>query len=107
MDFGTSWWRLIGSFLLVAGMLVMTLKLLTRWQTGRAPGEFRLLEVSPLGPKRSVERLRYRDEELVIYRSDGAMLLVDRQPAPPEPPAGNGDAPAKIGDLLKKMIGRG
>jgi hypothetical protein len=107
MDFGASWWRLIGSFLLVAGMLVLTLKLLTRWQVGRAPGEFKLLEVSPLGPKRSVERLRYRDEELVIYRSEGAMLLVDRQPAPPEDPTGEGPAPANLSDLMKKLTGRG
>ena len=107
MDVGTPWWRLIGSFLLVAGVLVLCLKLLARWQVGRAPGEFRLLEVSPLGPKRTVERLRYRDEELIIYRSEGAMLLVDRRAAPPGDAAGEGAAPTALGSVLRKWTGRG
>ncbi len=106
MEFGAPWWRLIGSFLLVAGVLVLTLKLLGQWQGRRLPGEFRLLDVSPLGPRRSVERLQYRDEELIIYRSEGAMLLVDRQPAKPAGSAPSDEGPATLARSLKRVLGR-
>lgn len=103
MDLGTSVWRLLGAFLLVTGILLVTLRLLTRWQAGRGPADMRLLGVSSLGPKRQVERLRYKDEELVIYRSENAMLLLERLPAgeDPEPPAAPGAS------TLKRLLGRG
>ena len=78
---GPPWWQVIGAFLVVTGLLVITMRLLARLQGRTVGGDFQVLSVANLGPKRAVESLRYGDEVLVIYRSEGAMILVDRKSA--------------------------
>jgi len=77
---GPPWWQVIGGFLLVAGLLLLTMRLLSRWQTRSGGGKMSVLSVTSLGPRRTMECLRYGEEVLVVYRSEGAMILVERKP---------------------------
>ncbi len=77
---GPPWWQVIGAFLVVTGLLLITMRLLSRLQGRSVGGDFQVMSVSNLGPRRAVESLRYGDEVLILYRSEGAMVLVDRKP---------------------------
>ena len=77
---GPPWWQVLGAFLVVTGLLLVTMRLLSRWQGRSVGGDFKVISVANLGPRRAVESLRYGEEVLIIYRSEGAMILVDRKP---------------------------
>ncbi|MCB1150693.1 hypothetical protein KDK88_04060 [bacterium] len=97
---GTSWWQILGAFLAVAALLLLTLRLLGRWQAARLPGDVRVLSVASLGPKRALETLRFGQEVLTFYRSEGSMVLLERRPLGPA------DAPPADGGLLGRLGAR-
>lgn len=98
---GTAWWQVIGAFLAVAALLLITLRLLGRWQASRLPGDVRVMSVASLGPKRALETLRFGEEVLVFYRSEGSLVLVDRRPYAAE--ADGEDADGLLGRLAARL----
>jgi len=74
---GFGWWRALGGTLAVFALLVLFLRLLSRWQTG-APrrGQAALLAVLPLGARREIEVLRLGARVHYVYRRDGALVLL-------------------------------
>ncbi len=93
---GGSWWRMIGGLAVVFGLLVLCLKLVTRYGNGRqgAP-QARLLTVWHLGPRREVQVLRLGDEVSYLYRHESAMVLL-RQEAWEDYRRQHGEAPAGL-----------
>lgn len=99
---GTSWWQVLGAFLAVGALLLLTLRLLGRWQASRLPGDVRVLSVAPLGPKRALETLRFGEEVLVFYRSEGSMVLLERRPlSAADAPGGGEGLLARLGARLR------
>jgi hypothetical protein len=86
-------------------LLILVLKGLSGWQARVTAENVRLLSVSALGPRRSVEALRYGDEVLLVYRSEGAMVLIDRMPATDyesqHPPRTDKPLRERLADLLR------
>ena len=81
---GPDWWRLLGALLVVLALLVLGLKLLQRWLGARAAaGPAGLLAAHRLGPGRTVDLVRWRDTVYVVYRTEGAALLLEREPFDP------------------------
>lgn len=97
------WWQILGAFLLVAGLLLLTLRLLGRWQTGGRGGEIAVLSVTGLGPRRAVETVRSGDEVLVLYRSEGAMVLIERRSLA-EHEALAAERPASLAERLAERL---
>lgn len=93
---GGSWWRMIGGLAVVFGLLLLCLKLVTRYGSGRqgAP-QARLLTVWHLGPRREVQVLRLGDEVSYLYRHENAMVLL-RQEAWEDYRRQHGEAPVGL-----------
>jgi flagellar biogenesis protein FliO len=100
------WWKLIGAFLIVFGLLVVFLKVLGRMQRGGGSADVSLLRVQSLGPRRSLEFLRCGDRVFKLYRSEQSMVLLDQEPFDP---ALHAQAPAKpsLPDWLDRLRGGG
>ena len=82
---GPDWWRLVGALVVVLALLLLGLRLLQRWLGARAgSGPAGLLAVHRLGPSRSVDMVRWRDQVYVVYRGEGAALLLEREPFDPD-----------------------
>lgn len=77
---GFSWWQTAGGLLLVFGLLVVFLKLLGRLHRQASHGRAEILSVWNLGPRREIQILRLDDEVHTIYRHDGAMVPLKREP---------------------------
>ena len=75
-----SWWQSLGGLVAVLALLVVFLKLLGRVNRRMSGEEAGLEKVWPLGPRREIQVLRLGDEVHYIYRHDGAMVLLKRQP---------------------------
>lgn len=76
---GFNIWQSLGGLLLVFGLLILSLKLLGRFNRRRNHGRTGLLAVWPLGPKREIQVLRLGDEVHYIYRHEGAMVLLKQE----------------------------
>lgn len=72
-------WQSLGGLALVFGLLILSLKLLGRFNRRHSPGQTSLLTVWHLGPKREIQVLRLADEVHYIYRHEGAMVLLKKE----------------------------
>lgn len=79
-DTGISWWQTIGGLVLVFGLLIVSLRLLGKWNRRSGGTETNLLTVWHLGPKREIQILRLVDEVHYIYRHDGSMVVLKTEP---------------------------
>lgn len=77
---GSSWWQTLGGFVAVFGLLMLSLKLLSKWNRRQGSAEASLLTVWALGPKREIQVLRLGDEVHFIYRHESAMVLLKQSP---------------------------
>lgn len=96
----TPWWQVLGAFLAVAALLLLTLRLLGRWHAARLPADVRVMSVAPLGPKRALETLRFGEEVLTFYRSEGSMVLLERRPLAPD------ETSSPDGGVLDRLLAR-
>ncbi len=76
---GFNIWQSVGGLILVFGLLVVSLKLLGRFNRNRNNGQTSILKVWHLGPKREIQVLRLGDEVHYIYRHEGAMVLLKQE----------------------------
>jgi hypothetical protein len=91
---GPDLWQVGGALVAVLALLVVALKGLQRLQAAGGGDEtVRMLSVRRLGPRRELQRLRVGDEVHTIYRHDGAMVVLGREPwTPSATPTGEGQA---------------
>ncbi len=75
-DAGMSWWQTLGGLAVVFGLLLVSLKLLGRWNRRTGAAETSMLTVWHLGPKKEIQVLRLEDQVHYIYRHDGAMVVL-------------------------------
>ena len=78
-DTGMSWWQTLGGLAVVFGLLLVSLKLLGRWNRRTGASESSLLTVWHLGPKKDIQVLRLEDQVHYIYRHDGAMVVLQTE----------------------------
>lgn len=78
-DTGISWWQTLGGLVVVFGLLLVSLKLLGKWNRRSGGSESSLLTVWHLGPKREIQLLRLGQEVHYIYRHDGSMVLLKKE----------------------------
>lgn len=78
-DTGMSWWQTLGGLAVVFGLLLVSLKLLGRWNRRTGAAETSLLTVWHLGPKKEIQVLRLEDQVHYIYRHDGAMVVLQTE----------------------------
>lgn len=76
---GASWWQTLGGLAAVFALLLVCLKLLSRFNGRRGTGAARLLDVWHLAPRREIQVLRVGDEVSLVYRHDNAMVLLKQQ----------------------------
>lgn len=76
---GFNIWQSLGGLILVFGLLILSLKLLGRFNRNHNPGQTSILTVWHLGPKREIQVLRLADEVHYIYRYEGAMVLLKQE----------------------------
>lgn len=76
VDTGMSWWQTIGGLVVVFGLLLLSLKLLGRFNRRSGAAQAGMLAVWHLGPKREIQVLRLGDQAHYVYRHDGAMVTL-------------------------------
>jgi hypothetical protein len=74
-----SWWQTVGGSLVVFVLLLLCLRLLSRWYRPGRHGQASLLAVWSLGPRREIQILRLQDDVHYIYRHENALVLLKRQ----------------------------
>lgn len=79
-DSGMSWWQTVGGLAAVFGLLLLSLKLLGKWNRRSGGSDSSLLTVWHLGPKREIQVLRLGDQVHYIYRHDGSMVILQTEP---------------------------
>ncbi len=79
-DSGMSWWQTVGGLVAVFGLLLLSLKLLGKWNRRSGGSHSSLLTVWHLGPKREIQVLRLGDQVHYIYRHDGSMVVLQTEP---------------------------
>ena len=79
-DSGMSWWQTLGGLAAVFGLLLLSMKLLGKWNRRSGGSDSSLLTVWHLGPKREIQLLRLGEEVHYIYRHDGAMVVLKAEP---------------------------
>jgi hypothetical protein len=77
---GISIWQSAGAVLIVFALLVMVLRFLGRWQQRSGQDQTSLLRVVPLGHRRELHVLRLKDHVHYVYRQEGALLHLEREP---------------------------
>ena len=75
-DSGISWCQTLGGLVAVFGLLILSLKLLSKWNRRSGGSESSLLTVWHMGPKREIQILRLGDQVHYVYRHDGAMVVL-------------------------------
>ena len=75
---GISMWQTAGGLIVVFGLLVVSMKLLGRFQRRSDQGQSSVLAVWNMGPRREIQVLRLGDEVHYIYRHDGAMVILKK-----------------------------
>jgi hypothetical protein len=76
---GVSWWQTLGGLVVVFGLLLVSLKLLGRWNRRSGAAQSALITVWPLGPKKEIQVLRLEDQVHYIYRHEGAMVVLQTE----------------------------
>lgn len=76
---GPSWWQAVGALVAVLALLLICLRLLSRWQRPPGRDEAALVAVWPLGPRREIQIVRLRDEVHYVYRHEGGLVVLDRE----------------------------
>jgi hypothetical protein len=79
-DTSISWWKTVGGLIVVFGLLIVSLKLLGKFNRRSGGAESSLLTVWHLGPKREIQLLRLGEQVHYIYRHDGAMVTLKSEP---------------------------
>ncbi len=79
-DSGISWWQTVGGLVAVFGLLLLSMKLLGKWNRRSSGSDSSLLTVWHLGPKREIQVLRLGDQVHYIYRHDGSMVVLQTEP---------------------------
>ena len=79
-DSGISWWQTLGGLVAVFGLLILCLKLLSKWNRRSGGSESSLLTVWHMGPKREIQILNLGDQVHYVYRHDGAMVVLKTEP---------------------------
>ena len=74
-----SWWQTVGGLVVVFGLLVVSLKMLGKWNKRSGNAESSLLTIWHLGPKKEIQVLRLEDQVHYIYRHDGAMVVLQTE----------------------------
>lgn len=74
-----SWWQTVGGLVVVFGLLLVSLKLLGKWNKRTMNSESSLLGIWHLGPKKEIQLLRLADQVHYIYRHDGAMVVLQTE----------------------------
>ncbi len=77
---GMSWWQTVGGLVAVFGLLMLSLKLLGKWNRRSGGSDSSLLTVWHLGPKREIQVLKLGDQVHYIYRHDGSMVVLETEP---------------------------
>ena len=77
---GPSWWQAVGALAAVLALLLISMRLLSRWHRPAGRNEAALITVWPLGPRREIQLVRLRDEVHYIYRHEGGLVVLSRQP---------------------------
>ena len=77
---GVSWWQTMGGLMAVFGLLMVSLKLLGKYNRRNGGTDANLLTVWALGPKREIQVLRLGDDVHYIYRHESAMVLLKQEP---------------------------
>lgn len=77
---GISLWQTAGGLVLVFGLLIVSMKLLGKFQRRTGQAQTAILAVWNLGPRREIQVLRLENEAHYIYRHDGAMVLLKKVP---------------------------
>jgi len=73
---GFSLWQTLGGLVAVFALLLLSLRLLGRFNQRRQHDQSALLTVWNLGPRREIQVLKLQDQVHYIYRHDGAMVLL-------------------------------
>jgi hypothetical protein len=76
---GGSWWQTVGGLVAVFALLLLSLKLLGRFQRRSGAARASVLTVWHLGPRREIQVLHLDDEVHYVYRHDGAMVVLQRE----------------------------
>lgn len=74
-----SWWQTLGGLIVVFGLLLISLKMLNKWNRRTAGNDSSFLTVWHLGPKKEIQVLRLEDQVHFIYRHDGSMVVLQTQ----------------------------
>lgn len=77
---GPAWWQAVGALAVVLALLLVSLRLLSRWHRPAGRDEAALVAVWSLGPRREIQLVRLRDEVHYIYRHEGGLVVLSRQP---------------------------
>ena len=103
---GISWWQTAGCLVFVFWLLVISLKLLGRFQRRAVQGQAAVLTVWNLGPRREIQVVRLEDQVHYIYRHDGAMVLLKQLPLSQwkEQAADPGAAQPGLGAMLGRLM---
>jgi hypothetical protein len=75
-----SWWQTLGGLIVVFGLLLVSLKLLGKWNRRTDGSDSSFVTVWHLGPKKEIQVLRLEDQVHFIYRHDGSMVVLETQP---------------------------
>ncbi len=73
-------WQSVGGLVAVFGLLILSLKLMGRFNRRHQNTETQLLAVWHLGTRREIQVLRLGTDVHYIYRHDGAMVLLKQEP---------------------------
>ncbi len=77
---GPGWLQAVGALAAVLALLLVSLRLLSRWHRPAGRDEAALVAVWPLGPRREIQLVRLRDEVHYVYRHESGLVVLSRQP---------------------------
>lgn len=100
-----SFWQVLAALMLVLGLLLLALRMLRRF--GGRPGaeeSVRMIRVQRLGPKRELQILRVDDDVFTIYRQDGALAVLKREPAAIETEPAAVASPPVVAALGRRLL---
>jgi len=72
-------WQSLGGLVVVFGLLILSLKLMGRFNRRNQSAETQLLAVWHIGQRREIQVLRLGVDVHYIYRHDGAMVLLKQE----------------------------
>jgi len=72
-------WQSLGGLVVVFGLLILSLKLMGRFNRRNQNAETQLLAVWHIGQRREIQVLRLGSDVHYIYRHEGAMVLLKQE----------------------------